>query len=191
MQGHQDTKPIIDKEGKILPLTRAAKINIDCDKRAGEYRRNPEECRRPEGNPQMLTEVKVYFASEKQICVEKLDNQIMLHRHGKKLKKKLIEKFHWPPDVFQSIDWKNHGEAVRKLDGVKYLNVAKSIFGWQAVNENQHDWFKEKNPTDKCPTCNKCTETQEHVHQCNHPASRKGQREEIKKNRKLGRKTEV
>ena len=94
----------MDKEGKRLPLSKAAKIKIDCDKRAGEYRRKPEENRKPEKNPLMPTEVKVYFASKGQISVDKLDDQIMKHRHGEKLKKKLMEKFHWSPANFQSID---------------------------------------------------------------------------------------
>ena len=46
-QGHQDTKPILDKKGKRTPLTRAAKININCDKRAAEYRRKPEKNKTP------------------------------------------------------------------------------------------------------------------------------------------------
>mmetsp|Transcript_28596 Transcript_28596/g.57114 ORF Transcript_28596/g.57114 Transcript_28596/m.57114 type:complete len:132 (+) Transcript_28596:358-753(+) len=112
VKGHQDTKLILDKEGKRLPLSKAAKINIDCDKQAREYRRKPEENRKPEKNQLMPTEVKVYFPSKDQISVDTIDDQIMKHRHGGKLKKKLMGKFHWSLANFQSIDWKNHGDAV-------------------------------------------------------------------------------
>ena len=129
----------------------------------------------------MPTKAKVYFASGGQININKLEEQIMANRHGQKLKKKLMEKFHWTTATFQCIDWKNHGEAVKKQDKLKYLKIAKSIFGWQAVNETQHSWYADQNPTDKCPTCGKCTETQEHLFQCDHLASRTFQHKEIEK----------
>ena len=88
--------------------SKAAKINIDCNKRAGEYRGKPEENRKPDKNPVMPTEVKVYFASKVQTSVDKLEDQIMKHRHGEKLRKKLSEKFHWSSANFHSIDWQNH-----------------------------------------------------------------------------------
>lgn len=159
VQGHKDLKPILDKEGKRTLLTKAVKININCNKRASTYRINLDRERIPQNNPIMPTESKVHFASKGQIKVGKLDDQIMLHQHREKLATKLKEKFNLSIATFQRIEWHNHGEAVRKQDRIKYLNIAKSIYGWQTVNENQHSWYQESNPTDKCPTCRKSTET--------------------------------
>ena len=111
-------------------MFKAAKININCDKRAGEYRRKPDANRTSQNNPIMPTEIKVYFASKGQIIINKLEEQIMSHRHGKKLERKLKEKIHWDTETSQHIDWHNHGEAVRKQDKIKYLNITKRFFGW-------------------------------------------------------------
>ena len=62
----------------------------------------------------MPTEAKVYFASGGQININKLEEQIMTHRHGQKLMEKMVDKFHWTSAIFQSIDWKDHGEVVKK-----------------------------------------------------------------------------
>jgi len=165
VQGRQDTKPILDKEGMCTLLSKAAKININCDKPASRYRRNPNKERRPHNKPIIPTEAKVYLSSKGQINIGILEDHIMIHRHGEKIEKKLKDKFNWSSEKFQRIDWHNHGEVVRKQDRIKYLNIAKSIYGWQAVNKNQHSWHKETNPIGKCPTCGKYTETQEHVFQ--------------------------
>ena len=93
VQGHQDIKPILDKEGNKPPLTKAAKINIECDKRAGEYRREPEETRIPGNNPIMPTIARVYFVSKGQINISMLENQISEHYRGENLRIKLQDKF--------------------------------------------------------------------------------------------------
>ena len=65
----------------------------------------------------------------------------MLHRHGARLKKKLQKKFAWTEETFKKIDWPLHGEAVRKIDKIKYVNILKSIFEWQAVNKTHYPWY--------------------------------------------------
>ena len=129
VQGHQDKKPIRDKEGLPVPLTRAAKINIACDKRAGDYRKNPETDRKPGKNPTFPTAAKVYFVAQNQVNTGNLENQIMTLRHGQKLRKKLQQKFDWTGDTFDKIYWRYNGEAVRKTYKPKDIKIAKSIFG--------------------------------------------------------------
>ena len=41
VKAHQDTKPLKYMKGKVIPLTKAAKLNIICDKMAEEERITP------------------------------------------------------------------------------------------------------------------------------------------------------
>ena len=43
VKAHQDEKPLRDKEGKPIPLTAAACLNIYCDQQAGKERTHPPE----------------------------------------------------------------------------------------------------------------------------------------------------
>ena len=43
VKAHQDEKPLRDKEGKLIPLTAAACLNIYCDQQAGKERTHPPE----------------------------------------------------------------------------------------------------------------------------------------------------
>ena len=129
VQGHQDTNPIRDKEGKVLPLTRAAKINIDCDMRAGKYQTDPAPDRIPRHNPVIPTAANVYFSSKGQTNIGALEAQVMMHRHEETMKQKLMEKFDWTAEIFHTINWPQHGEAVRKINKTLYVNIMKSNFG--------------------------------------------------------------
>ena len=104
VQGHQDKKPIRNKEGQPVPLSKAAQINIACDERAGAYQIKPEKVRELQNNPIFPTAAKVYFVAQDQVNTGNLDNEIMLLRHGLKLRNKLQKKFDLSGEIFEKID---------------------------------------------------------------------------------------
>ena len=87
VKGHQDTKPSKDKKNRAIPLSPQAILNIHCDKRAGQYWKHPDSDRTPSQNPPMPTEVQTYYKSKDQVNISKITQQIVLHRHGQRLRK--------------------------------------------------------------------------------------------------------
>ena len=88
MRGHQDTKPMKDKNNRNIPLSPQAILNIHCDKRAGQYWNHQDINRKTSKNPSMPTETQAYYKPKDQINRRKITQQIVLHRHGPRLRKK-------------------------------------------------------------------------------------------------------
>ena len=81
MKAHQDTTPLKDTKGKMIPLTKAAKLNIVCDKMAEEERINPTPGHELHINPEMVVNTKVYFESKGITNIKTLCTQIHIHTH--------------------------------------------------------------------------------------------------------------
>ena len=111
--------------------------------------------------------------------------QIVLRRHGPKLRKKLQEKFKWYDRVFELIDWEMHRVAVSRTPKMEYINIFKNIFKWQAVNKTQATYYKNTDPDPNCPLCKDSVETQDNVYQCHHTLARQAKKKHPKQAQKL------
>ena len=76
VKAHQDDKPLKDKEGKPIPLTAAARLNIHCDRQAEKERSHPSEGYEPKINPEMSNGTQLFFKSHGVINVNNLQEQI-------------------------------------------------------------------------------------------------------------------
>ena len=109
----------------------------------------------------------------------KIKDHTIRHKHGKPCRDKILQKFKWEEKIMTEIDWESNRQVVQQIKPQQYVTTAKRHFRWQAVNEQQHRFFPNSNPTDKCPICKVATETQEHVYMCCHWSSRKEQDKQL------------
>ena len=97
VKAHQDEKKNRqkDKAGKLIPLTQAAHMNIDCDRRAEEFYSHPDETQQSSALINPIESMQVYFRSNGVINTGKLYTQIVRDRHGPPLKQYIKDKYHW------------------------------------------------------------------------------------------------
>ena len=72
VKAHQDTTPLRNNKGEIIPLTKEAKLNIICDKLAGEERLHSTPGYESKPNPEMAKYTKIYFESKGVININHL-----------------------------------------------------------------------------------------------------------------------
>ena len=169
MKAHQDDKKNRkkDKEGKCIPLTQPALLNIDYDERA-EDQYGEENTPRSRVMPH--SSIKTYFESNHIINTGKLLKQIITDRHGPKMRRYIKKKFKWLTEQFESVDWESAQAAFNQQ-----TRISKAIYHWLPTMERLNKITPAAYPSPLCNTCKKTTETQDHIFTCGHHEARKQQ----------------
>lgn len=184
VKAHQDTTPVKDTKGKAVSLTKAAKLNIICDKMAEEERNKPTPGHEPKLNPEMAINTKIYFESKGIVNINKLCVQIHKHTHEDAQIKYLKEKNGWDQHTFDTIDWNAHERAFKSLTECELFDVSKVMHRWLPVNTRLNKFDCADNPSSNCPVCTKAQETHQYLYQCQHFSSKNARNKEFEKLKK-------
>ena len=161
-----------DENGEYHPLSQAALLQIDCDKRADEIYTTSHKNFRPKSAILVPELVGAVFKSGGIINTSKLKRQIMKDRHGPRLQAYIIKKTKWSTAQFLSIDWPAHKRAMRGKTLSQQVTLVKFLHRWRPTLQRLHLLDPSKYPSAMCNICKKVTESQNHIYKCNHPACR-------------------
>ena len=106
VKAHQDDKKNRkkDENGEILPLSQAALLNIDYDRRADAVYESPYEDFRPRAEIIVPEQARAVFVSGGITNTSKLKKQIMRDRHGPPLRAYILRKTKWTEAQFQTVE---------------------------------------------------------------------------------------
>ena len=188
VKAHQDEawNRAKNKDGNAKPLTQAALLNIDCDARAEQCYEEPFD----QSNKRILphTTIQAYFESNGVINTGKLFEQILRDRHGPILKEYIKKKHAWTEDQFQRVDWPSAQTTFKKNTFNQRVRISKAVNHWLPTMERLHRIEPDRYPSPLCNICKKAAETQDHIFQCAHHASRHQQIIALKRIEKDGKK---
>ena len=119
MKAHQDETKNRQKDdnGEYLPLSQAALLNIDCDKRADEVYVTPYKEFRSRAEIIAPEQARAVFVSGGIINTSKLKTQIMRDRHGPPLKEYICRKTNWTEAQFNTVGWPAHTKRDKRKNG--------------------------------------------------------------------------
>ena len=98
--------------------------------------------------------------------------QIITDRHGPKMKKYIIKKFDWSPDLFDRVDWESAQAAYKQKTFNQKTRISKAIYRWLPTMGRLHKISPDEYPSPLCNTCKNAIETQDHIFTCGHHAAR-------------------
>ena len=161
-------------------------MNIDCDRRAEEFYSHLDETQQSSALINPIESMQVYFRSNGVINTGKLYTQTVRDRHGPPLKQYIKDKYHWNEEQFNSIAWPSIKMAFQSKTPQQKVHLAKAIYHWLPTMARLHRITPEEYPTPTCNICKISDETQDHIYQCNHHASRSEQIKMLRKIEKEG-----
>ena len=151
VKSHQDDKANRkkDKQGNLIPLTQPTLLNIDCDARAEEQYAEPNIS---QARVMPHSSVKISFGSANIINIGKLLQQIVMDRHGPKMKKYIMKKFKRSTDQFDSVDWISAQAAFKRKTFNQKTRIFKAIYNWLLTMARLHKITPAEYPSPLCNT---------------------------------------
>ena len=158
VKGHQDS----DKQYEELPFP--ARMNVDCDKLAGDFLRNPPPGWEPRCSAPIMNQVALSIDGI--TMTSNIASGIRRKIHGDRLKQYIIKKEQrqdpgWSEFDFDSIDWESMRIALKREKPGRVRRILKFQHHWLPTAERMYGSTASK----QCPAC-KDEENQQHLLRC-------------------------
>ena len=159
VKGHKDDATASED------LTYLEQLNIECDRNAKAWLASNEGT---EKSPQPTASV---FDSERWAVLHgsikltsNIKDTVLQAYHGAATIHYIQEKYQWPPNSFDRVDWPAIGLSLTKLPAPQRVRHSKLMHSWLPVQTRTARY--DKSTDNICPLCNLVPETQDHLFCC-------------------------
>jgi hypothetical protein len=156
VKSHQDD----DTEIQLLPWE--AQMNVQADKLATDY--HLDNYAEPSKIIPFIPPSQASLTIKGETITRRYANRFRLEASSPDLRKRMILRYKWNNQIFQSINWEVPDKALSTLEHSPQIFITK--FAHEHLPTRKHMKRLGEAETDKCPACLQTTETAWHILSC-------------------------
>ena len=164
IKGHQDWKPVHDKDGHAKPLSQEAELNVHCNEFAPLCIPTNWHAKSTDKSSPMFPTTRVHLLTDGKVVTKKLKEQMWGVATTQDWWVHLSEKLTWTDTDCKSVQWSTIESAMKWFSSSDKRHIQKWIHDWLPLNHFLCKWQHMHDP--ECPMCHNALEEHWHLIEC-------------------------